>query len=120
MQATHPELLERLADELIDNNFNLREYVRRLVESNAYQLASGYDDEWKLEYVPLFARHYARRLEGEEVHDTIQIATGVIGTYNIGGWATPANWAMQFPRAGRAQEQRERSRVPESLPTRQS
>lgn len=97
LQATHPELLERLADELIDNNFNLREYVRRLVESNAYQLASGYDDEWKLEYVPLFARHYARRLEGEEVHDTIQIATGVIGTYSIGGWATPANWAMQFP-----------------------
>jgi hypothetical protein len=97
LQATHPELLERLADELVDSNYNLREFVRRLVESNAYQLASGYDDEWKLEYVPLFARHYARRMEGEEVHDTIQIATGVVGSYSIGGWATPANWAMQFP-----------------------
>lgn len=97
LQATHPELLERLADELVDNNFNLREFIKRLVESNAYQLASGYDDEWKLEYVPLFARHYARRMEGEEVHDAIQIATGVLGSYTIGGWADRANWAMQFP-----------------------
>jgi hypothetical protein len=97
LQATHPELLERLADELVESNYNLREFLRRLVESNAYQLASGYDDEWKLEYVPLFARHYPRRLEGEEIHDAIQIATNVLGTYTIGGWATPTNWAMKMP-----------------------
>ncbi len=96
-QATHPELLEKLADELIDNNFNLREYLRKLVESNAYQLASDYADEWKLEYVPLFARHYVRRLEGEEIHDGIQIATGVLGRYTVGGWAEPTNWAMKLP-----------------------
>jgi len=97
LQATHPELLERLADELIDNNFNLREFLRALVESNAYQLSSDYGDGWRAEYVPLFARHYVRRLEGEEIHDAMQIATNVIGRYTIGGWADPVSWAMQMP-----------------------
>lgn len=97
LQATHPELLERLADELIDGNYDMREFMRKLVESSAYQLSSDYGDGWKAEYVPLFARHYVRRLEGEEVHDAIQIATNVLGRYTIGGWAEPVNWAMQMP-----------------------
>ncbi len=97
LQATHPELLEKLAEDLIDNNYNLREFMRKLVESNAYQLSSDYGDGWKAEYVPLFARHYVRRLEGEEVHDAIQTATNVLGRYTIGGWAEPVNWAMQMP-----------------------
>jgi len=97
LQATHPELLEKLADELIDNNYNLREFMRKLVESNAYQLSSEYGDGWKADYVPLFARHYVRRLEGEELHDAIQTATNAIGRYTIGGWADPVSWAMQMP-----------------------
>jgi hypothetical protein len=97
LQATHPELLERLADELIDNNYNMREFMRRLYESNAYQLSSDYSDGWKAEYVPLFARHIPRRLEGEEIHDAIQTSTNVIGRYMINGWAEPVNWAMQMP-----------------------
>jgi hypothetical protein len=97
LQATHPELLERLADELTDLNFDMREFMRRLVESSAYQLSSDYGANWKQEYVPLFARHYARRLEGEEIHDAVQTATGVMGRYTIGGWADPVSWAMQMP-----------------------
>jgi hypothetical protein len=97
LQATHPALLERLADELIDNNFNMREFMRRLYESNAYQLSSDYSDGWKVEYVPLFARHIPRRLEGEEIHDAIQTSTNVIARYMINGWAEPVNWAMQMP-----------------------
>lgn len=97
LQATHPELLERLTDDLIALNFDMREFMRRLVESNAYQLSSEYAGEWKLDYTPLFARHYVRRLEGEEIHDTIQIATNVLGRYTVAGWADPVNWAFQLP-----------------------
>ncbi len=97
LQATHPELLEKLADDLIENNYNLREFMRKLVESNAYQLSSDYGDGWKSDYVPLFARHYVRRLEGEEIHDAIQTATNVVGRYMINGWAEPVSWAMQMP-----------------------
>lgn len=96
-QATHPELLLRLARELRDLNFDLREFVRLLASSSAYQLSSRYDGEWKLEYVPLFARHYARRLEGEEIFDAIQLATGVFASMTVRQWPEPIRWAIQVP-----------------------
>lgn len=96
-QATHPELLQRLAKELQDQNFDLREFVRTLVSSSAYQLSSRYEGEWKLDYVPLFARHYARRLEGEEIFDAIQVATGVFGSMTVRQWPEPIRWAIQVP-----------------------
>ncbi|MEZ5355219.1 MAG: DUF1553 domain-containing protein [Bryobacteraceae bacterium] len=96
LQATHPELLRKLAGELAARNFNLREFLRLLAESSAYQLSSRYDDTWKLDYVPLFARHFPRRLEGEEVHDTIVQATGIQTPYVLRDLpSTP--WAMQLP-----------------------
>ncbi|WP_031495688.1 DUF1549 domain-containing protein [Bryobacter aggregatus] len=97
LQATHPELLERLSDWLIENKFDMREYMRILVSSKAYQLSSDYGADWSLEKLPYFARHYPRRLEGEEIHDAIQTATNVFGKYTIGGWAEPVSWAMRMP-----------------------
>jgi hypothetical protein len=80
------------------------------VQSTAYQLSSRYEGEWKYEYVPLFARHYPRRLEGEEVHDAISRATGVMGRYTWGmingqtvprgttiPQSEPVQWAMLLP-----------------------
>src|SRR5436309_2966047 len=85
LQATHPELMERLAKEFTANYFNVRPFIRILVQSSAYQLSSRYDGDWSIEYVPLFARHYPRRMEGEEVHDAIAKATGVLGNYAVNG-----------------------------------
>jgi len=96
LQASHPELLERLAQEFRNLNYNLREFLRLLVQSSAYQLSSRYDGDWKIDYVPLFARHYPRRLEGEEIHDSITVATGIIGNYTLRGLAN-TGWAMQMP-----------------------
>jgi hypothetical protein len=109
-QATHPELLERLAEYFTANNTDLRGFIRLLVESNAYQLSSAYEGEWRLDYVPLFARHYPRRLEAEEIHDAITKATGVPGSYTwplVNGQTIPRGapveqsepvaWAMQLP-----------------------
>lgn len=97
LQAAHPELLEELADQWIRSNYGLREFIGLLVRSSAYQLASQYDGEWKLEYVPLFARHYPRRLEAEEVHDAITAATGVKVSYTIQGFSEPVDSALKFP-----------------------
>src|SRR5205823_13953066 len=96
-QATHPVLLEKLAKALHDSNFDLRAFLKLLAQSNAYQLSSRYDGDWSLSYVPLFARHYARRLEGEEIHDAISKATAVFNKYTVSGFADPFQWAMQFP-----------------------
>lgn len=101
LQATHPRLLLMLADELRKSKYDLRAFTRLLVDSNAYQLSSRYDGEWKFEYVPLFARHYPRRLEGEEVHDAIAKATGVPASFRLrarsGPEPDPVRWALQLP-----------------------
>jgi len=97
LQASHPELLERLAENLTGVNFNLREFVRVLVSSSAYQLSSRYDESWKIDFVPLFARHYPRRLEGEEIHDAIQVGTEVLANYTVQGWMDTAKWATHLP-----------------------
>jgi hypothetical protein len=110
LQATHPELLLDLAFYFKANGANLRQLIREIVNSSAYQLSSRYDGPWKLEYVPLFARHYPRRLQAEEVHDALAKASGVFPSYT---WATanaqtlprgttlpqsePVQWAMQLP-----------------------
>ena len=67
------------------------------MESNAYQLSSRYDETWQDTYVPLFNRHFARRLDAEEIHDAIAKTSGVIPSYSVNFWAAPMNWAMQFP-----------------------
>jgi hypothetical protein len=82
-QATHPELLDALARELTAYNFGLKEFIRLLANSSAYQLSSRYSGDWNLAMVGLFARHYPRRLEGEEVHDALVTITGIVPRYTI-------------------------------------
>jgi hypothetical protein len=89
LQASHPRLLEQLAKELEARNFDLREFLKLLTESSAYQLSSRYEGNWNLDYVPLFARHYPRRLEGEEIHDMLHKATGTVTSYTVTGMPEP-------------------------------
>ena len=74
-----------------------RPFLRLLAQSSAYQLSSRVSGDFSEGAVPLFARHYARRMEGEEVHDAIAKATGVLGSYIVTGWTDRVNWAVQLP-----------------------
>ncbi len=96
LQATHPELLRDLAILMAGSDYNLREFIRWIVASSAYQLSSRYEGDWKYDYLTLFARHYPRRLEGEEVHDAIVKASGVPAAYTMTR-LDPVPWAMQLP-----------------------
>lgn len=97
LQATHPDLLEKLAVFLKDYDYNPRGFLRAIAQTTAYQLSSRYDGEWKYQYVNSFARHYPRRLMAEEVHDAVAKATAMPGSYTVRGWETPIMWAMQLP-----------------------
>lgn len=77
LQPANASLLEALAREFSNNNFNLRHIIGTIAKSSAYQLSSQYWAEWKPEYVPLYARKYVRRLDAEEMHDAIVRATGL-------------------------------------------
>ncbi|MBC8166935.1 MAG: DUF1553 domain-containing protein, partial [Bryobacteraceae bacterium] len=69
------------ADSFMKDNTDLRSFIRTLVQSNAYQLSSEYEGEWKYEYLTMYARHYPRRLDAEEIHDAILQTTGVPQKY---------------------------------------
>jgi len=97
LQPTHPELLDKLAKELADDGYQLRPFLKTLVQSTAYQLSSSYQGDWTPEYIPLFARHYPRRMEGEEVHDAIAKGTAILGAYAVQYFDGKTAWAMQLP-----------------------
>jgi hypothetical protein len=116
LQPANAELLEALANAFRSGSHDLRQLIGLIAKSSAYQLSSKYPGQWKLEYVPYYARKYARRLDAEEVHDAIVKATGipVISTYRDGSgqnatttgyvitdqagqYARSVQWAMQLP-----------------------
>src|SRR6266566_2206327 len=97
LQPTHPVLLDKLAKAFADGGYQLRPFLKLLVESTAYQLSSGYEGDWSPDYIPLFARHYPRRMEGEEVHDAIAKATAILGSYSMQYMDGTMAWAMQLP-----------------------
>ena len=102
LQPTNPELLEALSQWFRDNGYDLRRLMALITKSNAYQLSSRYSGEWKAEYVPYYARKFARRLDAEEIHDSIVKAAGVPPTYSLDYTGStyalaPVNWAMELP-----------------------
>ncbi len=77
LQPNNAELLEALSQDFSNNSFNLRHVIRTIVQSSTYQLSSKYPGTWKVEYVPLYARKFARRLDAEELHDAVVKATNL-------------------------------------------
>ncbi len=112
LQPANAQLLEALASDFRQKGFDLQELIATIVKSSAYQLSSRYGGEWKLDYVPYFARKYTRRLSAEEIHDAIITATGIVPAMAFnGGTSQPGYvmtndtnveqrriiWAMQLP-----------------------
>ncbi len=101
LQPANAELLNALADDFVRNNYNLRTLIATIAKSSAYQLSSQYPGNWSLALVPYYARKYARRLDAEEIHDSIIKATGIGVTYqmrdSLNQPTFTVNWAMQLP-----------------------
>ncbi|HYE75179.1 MAG TPA: DUF1553 domain-containing protein, partial [Blastocatellia bacterium] len=80
-QPTNTDLLNALAAEFAKNGFSLKQLMRTIAKSSAYQLSSRFDGEWKESYTPYFARHFVKQLTAEQIHDAISQATQVYGNY---------------------------------------
>ncbi len=110
LQASHPELLNALADQFRQNNYNLKWLMRTIVNSEAYQLSSKYEGAWNPIWEPYFARHLVRRLWAEEIADAIAVSSGVRSVYNVPEPTAPLYtdrtsvrqvlFAMQLPETG--------------------
>jgi len=96
LQASNPRLLNALAQQFIDNQYNLKWLMRTIVNSQAYQLSSRYNGTYNPAWDALYARKFVRRLWSEEVHDAIAQSSNILPSYTVASNGT-LTWAMQFP-----------------------
>ncbi len=96
LQPSHPELLAALAEDFVSSDHDLRRLMRTICRSNAYQLSSRFDGEYKAEYDRYYARKLVRRLSAEEIYDAIAKATNVFGhgTDKLPDWS---GYTMELP-----------------------
>lgn len=79
-RPTHPDLLDHLANGLVQDGWSIKRLIRRIVLSRTYQLDS-HDDPSQLESDPTnrwLARHNRRRLDAESLRDSILRSTGTL------------------------------------------
>jgi len=77
--ASHPELLDYLASELIDSKWSIKHLVRQIVLSQAFALSSRFDGDAGSAIDPdnrLVWRGHRRRLEPEALRDAMLSAAG--------------------------------------------
>lgn len=72
---THPELLQRLTEEFIAEDFDVRHVLRLICQSRTYQLSLS-TDRWNDDDSVNYSHAMARRLPAEVMYDTIHRATG--------------------------------------------
>ena len=77
--ATHPELLDHLATQLIQSGWSLKELHRYIMTSNAYRMSSRAYQPAALKKDPsnqLFWRQEMRRMDAEELRDSMLAFSG--------------------------------------------
>jgi len=85
-RPTHPDLLEYLAGQFIENGWSMKALHREIVLSAAYQMSSQYV-EANQTFDPdnkLLWRANVRRLDAEEIRDSLLFAAGILDE-RIGG-----------------------------------
>jgi hypothetical protein len=71
LQPSNAALLRDLAQDFIDNGYSLKQLMRRIATSEAYQLSARYEGQWNPAWESLHARRLVKRLWAEEVYDAI-------------------------------------------------
>lgn len=93
--ASHPELLDLLAREFAAHDFDIKFMIRAITFSKTYQRSSVLSDPSQAADVRLFARMNLKGLTGEQLYDSVMIATDT----PIAATAMPNQFAPATPRA---------------------
>lgn len=78
--ASHPELLDRLTAEFVKARYDVKQLVRWIANSEAYNLTSQFGRNNELDNpaageVPLFSHMYVKTMSPEQLYDSLIIAT---------------------------------------------
>ncbi|MCO6459466.1 MAG: DUF1553 domain-containing protein [Pirellulaceae bacterium] len=93
---SNPELLDALAQSFIDSKFDLKQLVRTICRSSAYQLSSE-PNEYNASDKQNFSSFYPRRMNAEPLYDAINQVAGT--TIGFGGMPAGTR-AVQLPDSG--------------------
>lgn len=113
---SHPQLLDRLADQFAAHEYQLPALMRWIVLSDAFGGSSkvGADslaDAPEAGEMPLFSRYYTRQMQPEQVYESLQIAAAARKNGNGAGELEKARlaWLGQFTRDMGTDDGEERS-----------
>jgi hypothetical protein len=81
---TNPRLLDALAKDFVEHNYDIRHIERTILLSRTYQNSSVPNETNRFDKVN-FARSYVRPMLAEVVVDVVDDALGTTETYNLGG-----------------------------------
>lgn len=81
---TNPRLLDALAKDFVEHNYDIRHIERTILLSRTYQNSSVPNETNRFDKVN-FARGYVRPMLAEVVVDVVNDALGTSETYNLGG-----------------------------------
>ncbi|QDT26348.1 DUF1549 and DUF1553 domain-containing protein [Gimesia panareensis] len=79
--ATHPELLNQLADSFVKSNYDLKAICRTICNSRTYQLSS-FPNQYNQNDEQNYARYYPRRLPAEMMLDAMNDVAGARNNFN--------------------------------------
>jgi len=108
--ASHPAILERMSQEFVAANYDLRQLIRWVCNSEAYNLGSRFNpknpktkqDNPAAGDMPLFSHLYLKSMSAEQLYDSLIVATNAHKS-GSGSWekaeGTRQKWMQQFVRA---------------------
>ena len=78
--ASHPDLLERLSTEFVKSGYDVKQLVRWITNSEAYNLTSQFNSQNKIDdpsagEMPLFSHMYVKSMGAEQLYDSLIVAT---------------------------------------------
>jgi hypothetical protein len=117
---SHPELLERLAEEFMASGWDVKALVRWIMNSEAYQLASTVNSSNEKDDV-LYSHKYLRPMTPEQLFDSLIVATAAHRSGGDGGREADARrreWLNQFVVAFQNDEENEgvfQGTIPQAL-----
>lgn len=79
--ASHPELLNKMAEELVKKKYDLKQLARWICNSEAYNLTSQFGRKNEIDSpergeTPLFSHMYVKNMSAEQLYDSLIVATG--------------------------------------------
>ncbi|HUG89830.1 MAG TPA: DUF1553 domain-containing protein, partial [Planctomycetaceae bacterium] len=101
---SHPELLERLAQEFVKSGYKPKELIRWITNSEAYHLTSRFGPSNEIDNpaageTPLFSHLYVKMMTAEQLYDSLIIATDAHKS-GQSNWARAEDqrqeWLQQF------------------------